>query len=118
MEAKTIINGFDVGRWAKRDGIVQTNISRAVRSVVYLDGTLEKTEITKRHISIELVEIRDNTRRQIAAALTPRSYVNYTDKDAGDREAYFYAKMSSATERSIVGGNTYWGGIVIELEEQ
>lgn len=117
MEAKAIYNGFDLARWAKENGIVQGTVMRATRSVITLDGTLRKVEIPKRSVKIDLVEIRDTTLLQIADAMIPRGQFEYTDRDKGDRSVQFYAHISSGTTKTVRGGNTYWSGVSIELEE-
>lgn len=117
MQAKAIINGYDIGRWAKQEGIQQRPIVRLGRSIVTLDGTLKKTEIIKRGVTISLMEIRDNTLREIVAAISSPAEFFYTDRVKGDRKAQFYVTMPDSTIKTVRGGNTYWNGITIELEE-
>lgn len=117
MEAKAIYNGVDLSKWAKENGIVQTTIFRASRSVVTLSGSLIKREIPKRAVSISLVELRDSTLLSLAPAIVPLGAFEYTDRDVGDRTAQFYAHISTGTEKTVRGGITYWSGVTIELEE-
>ena len=117
MEAKAIYNGVDLARWAKANGIVQNTVFRSSRSVVTLSGTLLKTEIPKRAVSISLVELRDTTLSSIASAIVPQGTFEYTDLSGGNRIAQFYARISKGTEKTVRGGITYWSGVTIELEE-
>lgn len=117
MEAKLIYNGVDLARLAAENGVVQDTVFRSSRSIVTLDGSLRKREVPKRKISVSLVELRDSTLSSLASAMIPQGSLEYTDRDRGDRTAIFYAHIVSATEKTVRGGNTYWSGIKIELEE-
>lgn len=117
MESKAIFNGIDLAKWAAEDGIIQSTVFRAARSVTTLSGQLYKRNVAKRSVTITLVEVRDSTLRRIAEAIVPQGTFEYTDRDVGDRSAEFYANISTATQRTVRGGITYWRGIRIELEE-
>ena len=117
MEAKAIYNGQDLAKWAKESGIVQNIVYRSGRSVVTISGSLFKTEIPKRTVSISLVELKDSTLKSIASAIIPQSEFEYTDMERGDRVAQFYARISTGTEKTVRGGITYWSGVTIDLEE-
>lgn len=117
MQIKLNINGVDFARWAKEGGIIQTPIYRQSRSVTVLNGTLYKSEVEKRGISVQLVEIRDKTLTALLEAITPLSTVEYTDRKIGDRTAKFYASVPNTPAKKVVGGNTYYSGVTIELEE-
>lgn len=117
MQAKAIYNGVDLARWAAEGGIVQSTVFRAARSVTTLTGRLYKRNVAKRSVTITLVELRDSTLRRIANAIVPQGDFEYTDMDAGDRTAQFYAHISNGVEKTVRGGNTYWSGVTVELEE-
>ncbi len=118
MQIKMNINGVDFARWAVEGGITQTPIYRQSRSVTVLNGTLYKAEVEKRGIIIQLVELRDSTMKTLLNALTPLSTVEYTDNKFGDRTAKFYVTVSNTSAKKVIGGNTYYNGISIELEEK
>lgn len=117
MQIKLNINGVDFARWAKEGGISQTPIYRQSRSVTVLNGTLYKSEVEKRGIGIQLVEVRDSTMTTLLNALTPLSTVEYTDRKQGDRTAKFYVSVPNTPAKKVIGGNTYYSGVTIELEE-
>lgn len=117
MQAKAIINGYDITPWIKQDGFSQSPIIRCGRSVITMDGTLKKTEIIKRGAILSLVEIRDATLNEIVSAITSPAEFNYTDLDKGDRTASFYVSLSGSKVKTVRGGNTYWSGVTVELEE-
>lgn len=117
MQIKLNINGVDFARWAKEGGIVQTPVLRQSRSVTVLNGTLYKTDVEKRGISVQLMELRDATFDALMAAVSYLSTVEYTDMKYGDRTARFYVTVTGATAKKVVGGNTYFTGVTVELEE-
>ncbi len=117
MQIKVNINGTDFARWAKEGGITQFPILRQSRSVTVLNGTLYRHDVEKRGISIGLVEMRDQTLQTLLSEITPLSTVEYTDKQSGNRTANFYVTVTGATAKKVVGGNTYYTGVTIELEE-
>lgn len=116
MQIKMNINGVDFARWAKEGGITQSTILRQSRSVTVLNGTLYKSDIEKRGIGIQLVEMRDSTLQTLLSAITPLSTVEYTDKRYGNKTAKFYATVTEGTAKKVIGGNTYYTGVTIELE--
>lgn len=118
MEAKLKINGVDFIPWVKEGGIQQTDIKRQSRSVVTLDGTLYQTEVIKRGISVNLVEMRDATLFRLTDALTNPAVAEYTDKNGGTLEKTFYISGPHVTEKTIMGGNTYLNGISFSMEER
>lgn len=119
MQAKLIINGVDFAAWAVEEGIEQGTIMRQERSVVTLDGTNYAAWIEKRELTFEAVELRDNTLATLVAALSPNpATVTYTDITKGDRTATFYIIEVGATDKIVVGGNTYYSGFGFTLEER
>lgn len=117
MQLKMIINGVDFSRWAKEGGIVQRPVLRQSRSVTVLNGNLYKTDVEKRGISVQLMELRDTTLDTLMAAVSYLSTVEYTDMKYGNRTARFYVTVSGAAAKKVVGGNTYYTGVTVELEE-
>lgn len=117
MQIKVNINGTDFARWAKEEGIAQFPILRRSRSVIVLNGTMYRHDKEKRGIKIQLVELRDNTLKELLSVIQPLSTVEYTDTKYGNRVAKFYVTVTGATAKKVVGGNTYHTGVTVELEE-
>lgn len=118
MEAKLTINGVDFIPYCKEDGIQQKSAIRRSRSVTATDGTLYEKKITKRHLTVNLVRIRDSTLMRLAAALKSPATVTYTDMQYGDLTKVFLASAPQATEKTVQGGNTYFSGVSFTLEER
>jgi hypothetical protein len=120
MQATLTINGVDFAAWAQQEGIEQEVIQRQGREVVTLDGVLYTTWIEKRGITWNAVELRDDTLATLMAALsTNPATVTYTDAETGtSRTSIFYVKGKGSTEKVVVGGNTYYTGFSVELEER
>ena len=118
MEAKLIINGVDFAPWCKSGGIQQQYAIRRSREVVATDGTVYRREIKKRHVSVSLMAIRDATLRRLSAALKSPATVTYTDLEYGNLTKSFVVSALQATEKTVLGGNTYWSGISFTMEER
>lgn len=118
MQIKFVINGVDFAPYIKAGGIQYSPVYRSEQSVVVLDGTLFKASVGKRGMSVSLVELRDSTLSRLAAAIEPLSTVLYTEKDGQDRERLFYVDGPTWTAKTVVGGNTYYNGVSLSLEER
>lgn len=118
MQIKFLINGVDFAPYIKAGGIQYSPVPRNEQSVVVLDGTLFKASVEKRGLSVSLVELRDSTLSRLAAAIQPLSTVLYTEKDGQDRERRFYVDGLTWTAKTVVGGNTYYNGVSMSLEER
>lgn len=119
MQVKLIVNGVDFSPWLKQGGLQQTEIVRQGRSITTLDGTLYKSEVTKRGMSAQLVEMRDETWYRLKQALQVRpAEVEYIDDDLGERTARFWVGSPTATAKTVRGGITWFNGGGFTLEEQ
>lgn len=119
MEAKLKVNGVDFSRWIKVEGLQFERVSRQSRDVTTMDGTLYRTEITKQAISVELVEMRDNTLALLKTGLlTSPATVEATDDNGQTVTGTYYVSGPSYTAKTVRGGNTYFSGVSFELEEQ
>ena len=119
MEAKLTINGVDFAKWAQESGISQAPVMRQERSITTLDGTLHSTWIEKRQITFTAVELRSNTLAVLTSALLPNpATVYYTDEIVGNTTGTFYITDVSATTKTVIGGNTYYEGFALTLEER
>lgn len=117
MEAKLIINGMDVSPWLAREGLELTPLVRQSRSVVTLDGQEYRTEIVLHGIGARFVELRDNTLAAISRALTSPATVQFTDDLGETLTRTMYVTGPTVTARTVQGGNTYYSGVSITLEE-
>ena len=119
MEAKLKVNGVDFSRRIKAEGLQFERVSRQSRDVTTMDGTLYRTEITKQAISVELVEMRDNTLALLKTGLlTSPATVEATDDSGQTVTGNYYVSGPSSTTKTVRGGNTYVSGVSCELEEQ
>ena len=119
MQAKLKINGVDFTPWLKEDGIQQTEIVRQGTSIVTMDGMLHQTQVVKRGMYVNLVELRDVTWYQLTGALRTRpATVEYIDDEKGERSATFYVTSPTATAKTVRGGITFFSGGTFSLEER
>lgn len=118
MQTALKINGVDFTPYIMSGGLVQTPILRQSRTVETIGGTLFKTEVEKRGISVQLVEVRDLTLTRLLDAVSQLSSVEYDDIRGYRRTAYFYVSVSNASAKRVVGGNTYYSGVSLEMEEK
>lgn len=119
MEAKLKVNGVDFSRWIKAEGLQFERVSRQSRDVTTMDGTLYRSEISKQAISVELVELRDNTLALLKTGmLTSPATVEATDENGQTVTGTYYISGPSYTAKTVRGGNTYFSGVSFELEEQ
>lgn len=118
MQVFMEINGLDITGAIRENGITQSEFSRASRQVVTLSGYVEQSEVRKRRISVQLLEVRDERWRQICAALGTRPVtVRYIDDKAGEATKLFNVGEVTASARRVTGGNTYFSGGSFTLEE-
>lgn len=119
MQVKVKINGVDFARCATRDGVEIYPIYRQQQSVVVLNGTKFSTKKKKDGIKIQLIEMRDSVLSSLISSVSDLCTVEYTDMDTGStKTAKFYARVGGIKAKRVSGGNTYCGGVVIELEEK
>lgn len=119
MQVKVNINGVDFARWAKRDGVEIYPLYRQKNSIVVLNGTKFSAQKKKDGIKIQLIEMRDSVLSSLLSNVSDLCTVEYTDLDNGRiRTAKFYASIDGIKAKRVSGGNTYCGGVVIELEEK
>lgn len=118
MQIRLNINGFELTPWLAENGYTLSPLIRQSRSVITLGGTEYRTEVKKHSIEATTVELRDNTLRSIKAALTSPATVVFTDDEGNDLTRTMYVSGPAATARTVRGGNTYFAGVTITLEER
>lgn len=118
MQTEININGVAFAPYAMSGGIQQSVVQRQGRAVETLSGLLYKSDVEKRIISMQLVEIRDSTLTRLIKAVTPLSTVEYDDIRGYRRTAKFYVSVTNAIAKRVVGGNTYYSGVTVQLEEK
>lgn len=118
MQTFLKINNLDVSALIKEGGITQSEFVRQSRQVVTLAGHLEKSEVVKRRIDVQLLELRDEKWQQVCDALSTRPVtVSYVDDAYGVSAGRFHVGSVYATTQTVVGGNTYYSGASFSLEE-
>ncbi len=118
MQVFMEINGLDISRCIREDGIVQSEFTRSSREVSTLAGYLEKSEVIKRRITVQLMELRDMQWYEVCRALKNRPVaVHYLDDTAGETRKYFHVSNPSASAKKVLGGNTFFSGGTFTLEE-
>lgn len=118
MQIRLNINGFELAPWLAENGYILSPLIRQSRSVITLGGTEYRTEVKKHSIEATTVELRDNTLRSIKAALTSPATVIFTDDEGNDLTRTMYVSGPTATAKTVRGGNTYFAGVTITLEER
>ena len=119
MRAILIINGIDFSPYLSAEGLIQTEIVRQGREVVDLNGTSYRSEIIKRGISAELIDLRDDVWYKLTAALRERpAQVRYIDDRLGEVVKTFYVSVPTAAAKTVRGGHTWFSGGSFELEEK
>ena len=118
MQAKIVVNGTDFSPWIKEDGISFSPVFRNSREVVTLAGHLHRAETEKTAISVELLEVRDRTLFALMDAVKPLSSVEYTTRTGQTVVRQCYVRVASIGVKRVVGGNTYYTGVSLELEEK
>lgn len=119
MQATWTINGLDVSRLLAEDGVSYSEIYRQSRGIITLDGMLEQTQVIKRGLSLTFMTLQDRRLAELTAALKARPVTMiYTEKDGSAATRLFYVTGFSGGVKVVRGGNTYWTGVQLELEER
>lgn len=118
MQVRLNINGVELTPWLAEDGYVLTPLLRQSRSVITLGGTEYRTEIIKCSIEATTVELRDHTLRTIKKALSSPATVLFTDGEGNELTRTMYVSGPTETAKTVRGGNTYFRGMTIQLEER
>lgn len=118
MQAKLTINGMDMTPWLARGGLVHTPLVRQSRIVVTLDGREYRTEIVVHGLEVRFVEMRDRTLAAIRKALSSPATVLFTDDFGDELTRVMYVTGPTVTTKVVQGGNTYYNGVSITLEER
>ena len=118
MLYKHIINGVDFTPYIKENGVQQSDAIRNERRVVTLDGVLFMDSVAKRRITVQLLELRDDTLKNLFSTLSGLVSVEYTDCAMGDTTKNFYVTARSVGVRTVKGGNTYWRNASFTMEEK
>lgn len=119
MAQATLSQGStDFSGYVKLDGVEQGYTERAGASVITLDGTLYKTSVKKRTLSVKLHDMYDTDLRTLFSGIAHLAYWAYLDADLGSRTANFY--LTGPTVRQTVArqGKTLCTGISFTLEEK
>lgn len=118
MQIEFVLNDFDAGPWLIEGGLTQSEIVRLGRSVVTLNGTKHQSEIRKRGITANFMEMRDESWYALNKALSIRPVVvKYVDDSMGPRIAKFLVSNPSAAAKTVQGGITYFDKGTVTLEE-
>lgn len=117
MQTEININGVAFAPYVMSGGFSQSPALRQSRTVETISGLLFKSEVEKRLIALQLVEVRDSTLTRLLGAVTPLSTVEYDDIRGYRRTAKFYVSVTNAAAKRVVGGNTYYSGVSLQLEE-
>lgn len=108
----------DFAPYVAFDGVTQGYTERAAHSVVTMDGTLWKSSVQKRTISVKL---RDMFHEDLTALFTNVARLaswSYLDADTGPRTANFYMTGPTVGQKLARGGRTLCSGISFNLEEK
>ena len=100
------------------DGVEQDWVERAGSSVVTLDGTLWKTGIRKRTLSVTLRDMWHEDLIALFSGVTALAAWSYLDENSGARTAYFYLSGPKVRQKLARGGKTLCSGISFSLEEK
>lgn len=119
MQVKVVINGVSHAEWLAEGGYVLTPLLRQARSVITIDGTDWRTQIEKHQLDLSYVELRDNTLATLKASLlTNPATVTFTDDEGNDLTRIMYITGPTVTAKTVKGGNTYYSGVSLTLEEK
>lgn len=119
MQTKLTINGLDLRPYIAEGGITQSEVYRQSRSVTALDGTMYRTDIVKRTISVTLLTMIDTAWMAVTAKLAGRPVeVLYIDDTLGERQALFYVTAMSSGIKQQRAGVTWYSGCTFTLEER
>lgn len=120
MLTKLVINDTDFTQYLKEEGLQLSEEVRQSSEVVSLTGVLYRSEIVKKSIKVDLVELRDTTWRKLLNALWHRpATVKYTDDAYGsDKTISCWISSPTATAKTVRGGITYYSGISFTLTER
>lgn len=119
MQATWKLNGLDVSLWLREGGVTYGEVHRQQRSIVLLDGTLVQKEVVKRTLGLSFMTLRDEKAARLEAALTSRPVtVEYTETNGSTASKLFYVMGFNTGVKTVRGGNTYWTGTSLVLEER
>ena len=117
MQIKLTINGVDFAPWVAENGLTRSPLVRQSRSIVVLNGTEYRTNIQKDGWTVQLIEVRDSTLSTLSAAITSPATVIFTDRTGTDVTRTMYVTGPTYTAKAVRGGNTYYSGVSLTLEE-
>lgn len=100
------------------DGIEQEYTERTGSRVVTMDGTLRKTSVRKRMISVKLRDMWHEDLNVLFAGVGELASWSYLDADAGARTAPFYLTGPTVRQKKARDGKTLCAGISFTLEEK
>ena len=117
MQLKLTINGVDFTPWVAEGGMTYSPLVRQSRSIVVLNGTEYRTNVQKDGWTVHLIEVRDSTLSTLSAAITSPATVIFTDRAGTDVTRTMYVTGPTYTAKAVRGGNTYYSGVSLTLEE-
>lgn len=117
MQAKVVINNVDFSGLVAREGITQIEIRRQSRTVVTLDGTEQRTYISKRQFNISFLEMPETRLQQLAAAITQPSTVEILDRELGLITRSFWVEGLTNVNKIVEGDTTYMNGVSLTIVE-
>ena len=119
MQATWNINGLDVSHLLAEGGVNYAEIYRQSRSIITLDGMLEQTQVVKRGLTLVFLPMRDSKLAELSDAVKTRPLtVKYTEKDGRSATRLFHVTGFTGGVKVVRGGNTYWTGVQLGLEER
>ena len=119
MAQATLSRGnTDFSSYVALDGVEQGYTERAVASTVTLDGTLYKTSINQRVLTIKLRDMFDTDLTALFSEINDLASWTYLDAKTGARTANFYLTGPVARQTVARQGKTFCTGISFTLEEE
>ena len=117
MQTKLLIGGVDFTPYIIEGGIQYGWAARQAKSVVAMDGTLYASETRKRTLSVSLVTLRYETVCRLFGGLGSLETVRYDEQSGQPAEKLFYVGAPTWAAKRVTGGNTYYSGCTVTLEE-
>ena len=108
----------DFSPYVAPGGVKQSYAERATNRIETLDGTLWKTGVEKRVLSVTLRDMFHEDLTALFSGVEKLAAWSYLDADSGRRTVNFYRTGPTVTQQLARGGRTLCTGISFTLEEQ
>lgn len=118
MQTRLMIGDVDFTPHIQEGGIQYGWTARQAKSVVALDGTLYASEIRKRTLTVSLATVRYETLCRLFGGLSRLETVQYDEQDGQSVRKLFYVGAPTWSAQRVAGGNTYFTGATVTLEEK